>query len=73
MFANILEREDLEVLQFDRARVEVALSLIAGHLAEHLDVLFGLDALGDDFDLKAVGERDDGCGYGATVFVDVAA
>ena len=36
-------------------------------------MLFGLDALCDDFDLKTVRERDDRCGNGAAVFIDVAA
>ncbi len=36
-------------------------------------MFLGFHSFGDDFDLKAVGEGDDGCGDGAAVFVDVAA
>src|SRR5882757_10842764 len=73
MFEKISNREVLHIDEFERTRVEVALSLIAGHLAKHLDVLLGLHAFGDDLDLKAVGECDDRGGDGAAVFVDVAA
>jgi hypothetical protein len=72
VFEQIPKREVLQVGEFEWTRIEVALRLIAGHLAKHLDVLLGLDSFCDDFDLKAVGERDDGGGDGAAVFVDVA-
>jgi hypothetical protein len=73
VFAKISKREVLHVDQFKWAGVEIALGLIARHLAKHLDVFFRLDALGDDLDLKAVSKRDDGSGDGTAVFVDVAA